>query len=1021
MKELLLWWSGAELVGLAAFPLTYAFFRWLPDRGYAFSKVIGLLLLGYGVWMGAVIGLFQYGRGSVILVLLGIAGLSVVIAGRHRDELGRFVRSGSRYILFVEVLFFAVLAGAVFIRSFAPEIVWGEKQFELAFLNSINRSEVFPPEDPWLAGHPISYYYFGFVIVSALSKLVALGTNVTFYLALSLMAALASVTAFGLVYNMIAASRRKGSAPTEGPVLFPRAAVFGLAASGLMLIVSNLSGIFELMARHGIGSKGFYGLVNIEGLDNTYDCAATPGSCSQWYPTPFWWWWKATRMGSAWDVQEFPFFSFQFGDLHPHVLVIPFLLTALAVALAVVLGARADHKAGGNGRRLTFFESAELPWRSLLLGTLLGGMILTAALALEVNPLLAVPAALVAAAVQTLVGALAEGRGIEGSIERLDPLWWLRHPGRFLLVALLLGGIAFIDAWAVPLTVLSVIGAAIVANWLRTGGRPLQVLGDSVGFAMPIVAAMYAFFLPFYLDLDSAVEGVRVNQVASTEGGYPPPISESTRPLHFLLFWMPILWVALSFLVVYLVARWRELLVRPFLLAPLVWAAPIGLWAAIIVMRDGFGGLVDEFSDREASLITALAIIIFITAGALAFLHELRGPARQRDRGQMFAFQLAVFAFVMMLGAELFYVKDLFSWRVNTVFRFWHQSWIILAIVGGFGLYQLTLNWRLPEVRLSRAPWLAVAAAGIAFGAGYAVFVAADPWDKLYSGWWTATLGLFVVGAAIVVLAIAAAARHERNFWPVVAFGGVAFGAVYTVLVDADAWSALNAEWWTATLGLFVGGASIVAFAVTAAVRATPALPALARLSWLGVTVVILAAALVYPVTVTLERTNGFRNDQSLNGLAHIQKGNPQEYDAVEWLNDNLESGTIILEAVGTDYSDFARVSAFTGLPTVMGWPGHELQWRGYGTYTTGALVETSLTDVQGEVATIYNTTDVQQALDLMDKYEVEYVYVGWIERREYEEAGLSKFRNFMLPVFENDGVVIYRMPVDGTAVARAD
>ena len=73
MKEFLLWWVAIEAVGLAAFPLTYAFFRRLPDRGFAFSKVIGLLLLGYGVWMGAVIGLFPNSRGSVILVLLFIS------------------------------------------------------------------------------------------------------------------------------------------------------------------------------------------------------------------------------------------------------------------------------------------------------------------------------------------------------------------------------------------------------------------------------------------------------------------------------------------------------------------------------------------------------------------------------------------------------------------------------------------------------------------------------------------------------------------------------------------------------------------------------------------------------------------------------------------------------------------------------------------------------------------------------------------------------------------------------------
>src|SRR4030042_1518002 len=126
MKEFLLWWVGIEAVGLAAFPLTYAFFRRLPDRGFAFSKVIGLLLLGYAVWMGAVIGLFPNSRASVILVLFLIASLSALVAVCCRQELLGFLRSGWRYAAFVEVLFFGVLAAAVFIRSFAPAIEWGE-------------------------------------------------------------------------------------------------------------------------------------------------------------------------------------------------------------------------------------------------------------------------------------------------------------------------------------------------------------------------------------------------------------------------------------------------------------------------------------------------------------------------------------------------------------------------------------------------------------------------------------------------------------------------------------------------------------------------------------------------------------------------------------------------------------------------------------------------------------------------------------------------------------------------------
>ena len=887
MKEFLLWWVGIEAVGLAAFPLTYAFFRWLPDRGFAFSKVIGLLLLGYGVWAGAVIGLFPNSRGSVILVLLLIAGLSAFIAGRYRQELLGFLRSGWRYIALVEVLFFAVLAAAIFIRSFAPVIEWGEKPFELAFLNSISRSESFPPDDPWLSGHSISYYYFGYVMIAALSKLVALGTNVTFYLGLSLMAALASVAAFGLVYNMIAVSRRRtGLVPPEGPALAPRAAVFGLAAAALMAIVSNLAGVFELMARHGIGSKGFYGLVGIFRLDGTYDCAAASADCGDWYPTRFWWWWKATRMGSSFDIQEFPFFSFQFGDLHPHVLVMPFLITLFAVAFQMILGAR-SHSGAGDGK----------------------------------------------------------------AQERLDGLWWMRHPGRFLLVALLLGGIVFIDTWTLPLATLMLIAAVGVASWLRTGGRLLHTLGDSVGFALPVVAAMFLFYLPFHVNLDTDIKGLGITQTAATVAG-PPAASESTRPLHFLLFWAPLLWIGLSFVAVYVWGRWREVLTRPALaLAALAWAAPIGLWALIVLGRDGVSGLVDELSERGPNLITVLILMASITAVALSFLHQLRRPAREQDRSELFTFCLAGFALLMMLGAEFYFVSDLLGWRANTVFRFWHQSWIILAIVGGYGLYRLTLDWRLPEQRPADVPWRRLAAVGVAFGAAYTVLVATEPWDVLY------------------------------------------------------------ARWWTATLGIFIAGVSIVAYAVAAAVRDAPRPVVWRRLGWLGVTTVILAAALVYPVTVTFERTGGFRNPQSLNGLVHVQRDDPAEYDAIQWLNQNVEGTPVILEAVGGDFSDFARVSSRTGLPTVLGWPNHERTWRSS---------DAPFAAREDDVRRIYETADPLEARQLLEKYDVEYVYVGRLEREEYGEEGLARFREFMVPVFENDSVTIYQMPAQAATAGGA-
>jgi len=957
MREFIVWWVGIEAVGLAAFPLTFAFFGRLPERGFAFCKVVGLLLLGYGLWAGSVAGLFPNSRGSVILVLFLIAGLSLAVAGRRRRAMAGFLRSGWRYMALVEAMFFVVLAAAVYIRSFAPDIIWGEKPFELAFLNAVNRSEFFPPGDPWLAGHSISYYYFGYVMVSALSKLVALGTEVTFYLSLSLVAALTWVAAFGLVYNMIEVSRRRGWLAAERLSLSPRAVVFGLASSFSIIIVSNLAGVFELMARHGIGSRGFYGLVGIWDLNHTYDCSAVPTYCSEWYPTQYWWWWKATRMGSEFDIQEFPFFSFQFGDLHPHVLLMPFLIVAFAVAFQVVLMARGRRPDEGG---LRGWWSGR--WGPAWIGAFaVGGAVLAAAIAAGAPVPVAAALTLVAAGAMWVLAAVSARRATAGGGRQagLDARWWLREPGAFVFMALLFGGVAFIDTWGVVITWLLLAAAAAVTNWLRSGSLPRTLL-DTMGFALPLGIAAYVLYLPFYMELASPVKGLTVTQV--TIIGRVPLRSEVTRPLHFLLFWAPAIWAGLSFIATYLWAA-RRRAVRPSVLVPagLLWAAPIAVWTIVIISRGGLGGLADEISARGANAITVLILAVFVTASGASFIHHLRTPAWERDLGQLFAFHLAGFAFIMLLGAEFFLVDDLFGWRANTVFRFWHEAWIVMGIVGGFGLYRLTERWRLPDVRLGRAQWLHLAAGGLLFGFAYTVLVAVDPRHSLYAKWWTANLGLFTAGGAIVALAAFAAARRSR-------------------------WS-----------------------------------QALPRLIWIGLTAVLLAAALVYPVTVTLERTGGFRNAQRMDGLAYEEESDPEEAEAIRWLNENVSGTPVVLEGVGSDFSDFARVSGRTGLPTVIGWLFHELQWRGYGPVTSASGEETPITDVRNDVATIYTTADVELAMALMAKYDVEFVYAGRREREQYGESGLAKFRQFMVPVFQNESITVYQMPEFQPAVSVPD
>ncbi len=172
-----------------------------------------------------------------------------------------------------------------------------------------------------------------------------------------------------------------------------------------------------------------------------------------------------------------------------------------------------------------------------------------------------------------------------------------------------------------------------------------------------------------------------------------------------------------------------------------------------------------------------------------------------------------------------------------------------------------------------------------------------------------------------------------------------------------------------------------------------------------GLFALLLAGALVYP---WLTAAKSLREGQAV-GLAGKtpREQTPDGAAAIAWLRANTPPNAVILEAVGGDYNGegFGGVSAATGLATVMGWPGHEDQWRG-GDSAVRALIEPRKADV----TTIYTTTDVEQARALLAKYKVNYVYVGQLERNTFPPEGLAKFAQLDEPVFQQGDVTIYRV-----------
>ena len=161
-----------------------------------------------------------------------------------------------------------------------------------------------------------------------------------------------------------------------------------------------------------------------------------------------------------------------------------------------------------------------------------------------------------------------------------------------------------------------------------------------------------------------------------------------------------------------------------------------------------------------------------------------------------------------------------------------------------------------------------------------------------------------------------------------------------------------------------------------------------ARFGWIGLVVVLLLGSIYYPVGAVVDRTDGSASGSSLDGLAYLQRGNSGEYEAIRWLRDEAAWGRIV-EAVGDSFSEFGRISSSTGLPTILGWKGHEYQWRGSTEPFRGR---------EEQVARIYLSDDPEEMRRLLETYDIRTCTWGPESVRSTVQATSKSSRPFYNP-----------------------
>jgi len=779
LTDAFIWWLSVEFLGLIALPFTVVLFKKLPDRGYAFGKALSILLVSFVLWLAAYAHILPNSRWAIILIIAVLALGSLFLAIRRRNEIASFIARNRGVIIATEAIFLLFFVLMAVMRAYNPDILFGEKPMDFAFLNGILRSDYFPPNDPWLSGHSISYYYFGYLMMATLTKFTGIAPSVAFNLSLALIFALTTIGAFSIVYNLVKMSR--------GGM---RAAIgFGLVAAGLLLILANLEGVLEMLHAHGVGSDGFWEWVGIKDL-------ASPYHSAHWYPTDHWWWWRSTRVidtlsnGASLDytITEFPFFSFLFADLHPHLMALPFVLLNLGFCLEVF----------------------------------------------------STPAALGLA-------------------------WLKRNWPKLLVFALCLGSLGFINTWDFPTYIFLFALAALLAAYWARGKIDLVLLKNVAIFALALAGLALLFYLPYYIGLQTQVKGISfVGDV-------------DTRPFHFLIVWGLLLFATISFIVAQAwgtlkkkFSSWKDVLGA--VLLPLV---PLVVWAIWALVKGADVSIAGKLW-HILPLLAILALTLFVIIRKSQSIGKLEDESQ---KAPLFVLLLLFTGFLLTLGCELFFVDDIFGpgfERMNTVFKLYFQVWVFFAIASAFGLYYLGRRW-----------------------------------------------------------------------------------------------------------------------------SAATTLRKLARHSWWGVCALLIACSLIYPVAATITMTDSFGREPTLDGLAFVEQSNPSESEAIKWLNDNVGGAPVIVEAAGGYFTDYFRVSARTGLPTILGCPSHELQWRGSDRDFRGREKDINL---------IYQSENISQVETLLEKYDVTYIYVGHLEREQYGMDVGEKFGDFMDVAFENEGVTIYQV-----------
>ncbi len=851
------WYAVTQVVSGAAMPLTLRQFSALPDRGYAFARVLGIFLVSLVLWLGTSYGLLRNTSGGAWLAVVLVALLSIWALLRGSQADGNSEHSGPgfplrllpswKYILSVELLFLLAFAVWTWVRSHDPAINHTEQPMDLMFINGIWSSATYPPRDPWLAGYAISYYYFGYWMISTLAHLSGQLPEIAYNVGQACWFGLLVTASFGVGYNLYRLGSKedrqeeekdsKGS--TDGLKVegagdaFPYLA--GLLTAVAVALSSNLHMILEWLYAQGVRMGGLIQLVDV------YNFPERAEVTRKWYIDSGWsWWWRASRVIEDIDldgnhieiIDEFPIFSYVLSDNHPHLLAMPFVLLVVAIALNWF---SPEGRNRGATKAHQDKDSGEEPVKT---GSFRSDL---------------------SAQVRSVYGAMGAGG--------------------LLLVIAAAGALLFLNTWDFPPYWLLLVLVAMLTGARRSGDtvvalRRALTRGTIVG--VTVVLGALLLYMPYFLTAQSQA------------GGILPNLLHPTRLPQFLVMFGHFLLAGAGLVVL----GWREgrpradVLVAAVVLVlglPLVFLVTTGLLSANA--SEASGDLLASIVGRRLGHPGTFLLMGGLTAVTVSLLWQRLAGSGSGARTTTFVLCLFAIGSLLTYLPEFVYLRDNFGTRMNTVFKFYYQSWLLFGIAAAYAI--------------ARYIELAVRRAGQGGGGGAAL----------------------------------------------------------------------------PTLGLVPSVLSLL----------------------------LILATLVYPAAGAYAKIKGFgTREPTLDGLAYVGE---DELAVIDWIRSNSRPESVVLEAKGASYrANTARISAATGRATLLGWDGHEAQWRGraYGEMADGRVEA---------IREIYQFPRPSTLEETLNRWQIDYVLVGPEERAQYGVTPVLEERlgQILELAYDQGGYRIYR------------